>query len=30
MSRPMHPKYAQRFKPLFTPEFKPADNKFGY
>ena len=30
MSRPMHPKYAQSFKPLFTPEFKPADNKFGY
>jgi len=30
MSRPMHPKYAQRFKPMFTPDFKPADNKFGY
>ena len=30
MSRPMHPKYAERFKPVHTPEFKPADTKFGY
>jgi hypothetical protein len=30
MSRPMHPKYAQRFKPIFSNEFDAADKKFGY
>ena len=30
MSRPMHPKYAQRFKPIFSTEFNAADKKFGY
>jgi len=26
----MHPKYAQRFKPIFSTEFNAADKKFGY
>ena len=30
MSRPMHPKYAQRFRPTFENSFETADSKFGY
>ena len=30
MSRPMHPKYAQRFKPTFQNAFEVVDDKFGY
>ena len=30
MSRPTHPRYAARFKPMFNQDFNPADTKFGY
>ena len=31
MSRPTHPKYAERFRTSFTDDsYKMADNKFGY
>ena len=30
MSRPMHPKFAQRFRPSFENSFETADSKFGY
>ena len=30
MSRPTHPRYASRFKPMFNQDFNPVDTKFGY
>jgi hypothetical protein len=31
MSRPTHPKFAQRFRTSFTQDsYQMADNKFGY